>query len=109
MAWTVANLALAAYEFKETHIMYGQWDVALRNIGWAIDWLAKAHVVASSTPTANVFVGQVSGWGVNTCESEHVCQLNMALYTTKLKPDKFNMHAVNPLPCFLAIAYTDWV
>lgn len=39
--------------------MYGQWDIALRNIRWGVDWLVKAHVTASDTPTANVFVGQV--------------------------------------------------
>lgn len=59
MGWAVANLALAAFEFKETHIMFGQWEHALRSIGWGVDWLAKAHITASDTPTANVFVGQV--------------------------------------------------
>lgn len=60
MGWAVANLALSAFEFKDTHIMFGQWQHALRNIGWGVDWLTKAHITASDTPTANVFVGQVS-------------------------------------------------
>lgn len=57
--WAVSNLALSAFEFKETHVIYGQWDIALRNICWGVDLLVKAHVTASDTPTANVFVGQV--------------------------------------------------
>lgn len=63
MGWAVANLALSAYEFKETHVMFGQWGHALRNIGWGVDWLVKAHITASDTPTANVFVGQVGAAG----------------------------------------------
>lgn len=62
MGWAVANLALAAYEFKTTHVMFGQWEHALRNIGWGVDWLVKAHITASDTPTATVFVGRVGGW-----------------------------------------------
>jgi hypothetical protein len=59
MGWTVANLALSTFEFKDTHMMFGQWDKALNNIGWGADWLMKAHITASDSATANVFVGQV--------------------------------------------------
>lgn len=59
MGWTIANLALSAMEYKDTHVMYGEWYSALRNIAWGVDWMAKAHITASDTPTANVFVGQV--------------------------------------------------
>lgn len=71
MGWTVANLALSAFEFKDTHMMFGQWDKALRNIGWGADWLMKAHVTASDTPTANVFVGQVC-MQADQCWGRHV-------------------------------------
>jgi hypothetical protein len=85
MGWAVANLALSAYEFKDTHMMFGQWEHALRNIGWGVDWLVKAHITASDTPTANVFVGQVCrevgkgcelhvniGWAVDWLVKAHI-------------------------------------
>jgi hypothetical protein len=84
MGWAVANLALSAFEFKETHIMFGQWGHALRNIGWGVDWLVKAHITASDTPTANVFVGQV--WYGVPCQFSMphggLCALRQATSTT---------------------------
>jgi hypothetical protein len=59
MGWTLANMALSAMEYKDTYIMFGEWENAKRGLGWGIDWLVKAHLTASDTATANVFVAQV--------------------------------------------------
>lgn len=50
--------------------MFGQWGHALRNIGWGVDWLVKAHITASDTPAANVFVGQVGAGAASTAAVE---------------------------------------
>lgn len=58
LAWTIANLVLAKQEFG---MGFGQTsETADRLIEWGLDWLLKAHVKASDTPSENVFVGQVS-------------------------------------------------
>jgi endoglucanase len=55
----MANLALSMMEFRDAYISAEQWDVALRLVKWGTDWLMKAHVKASDTPSENAFVGQV--------------------------------------------------
>lgn len=59
MGWALSNMAFGVFEFWETHRMFGELDTALRGIGWGMDWMVKAHLVASDTPSANEFVGQV--------------------------------------------------
>jgi hypothetical protein len=68
MGWTLANMALSALEYKDTYIMFGEWENAKRGIGWGIEWLVKAHVTASDTPSANVFVAQVRVDIATLCE-----------------------------------------
>jgi hypothetical protein len=46
-------------EYKDTYIMFGEWENAKRGIAWGVDWMVKAHITASDTPSANVFVAQV--------------------------------------------------
>jgi hypothetical protein len=47
-------------EFQAGWRAAGEWDALLRNIKWGTDWLLKAHLKASDTPSENVLVGQVS-------------------------------------------------
>ncbi|KAF8073058.1 celI [Scenedesmus sp. PABB004] len=61
LAWGTANLVFSMLEFRSAYEAAGQWDIALRDIEWAADWLIKAHITASDDPAANVFVGQLSG------------------------------------------------
>lgn len=59
LGWAISNLVLSALEFKPAYDAAGQWGTALNVIRWGADWMMKAHITASDTPAANVFVGQV--------------------------------------------------
>lgn len=72
LAWGTANLIFSLLEFKSAYTAAGQWDVAVRNIKWATDWLVKAHLKASDNANDNVFVGQVSSLSIERRESRAV-------------------------------------
>jgi hypothetical protein len=59
LAFTLANLAFSAMEFRKGWEDAGEWDNLLANLKWGSDWLMKAHVEASDIPSENKFVGQV--------------------------------------------------
>lgn len=60
-------------EFKSAYTAAGQWDIAVRDIKWATDWLIKAHIKASDNPKDNVFVGQVS---LSCCQDIHLASFH---------------------------------
>lgn len=73
LGWGASNLVLSMLEFKQAYQAAGQWDIAVRNIKWAADWLVKAHLKASDNAKENVFVGQVGAAAsvVATAELQH--------------------------------------
>jgi len=49
-------------------VTMGQYDNALRGISWGIDWLVKAHITASDTPSCQ----RVCGTGQLTVDDVRV-------------------------------------
>jgi hypothetical protein len=59
VAWAASTLAAGLLHFPAGYSVAGQTTIAMRNVRWALEYLVKAHVSASSTGRSNVVVAQV--------------------------------------------------
>jgi hypothetical protein len=62
--YAVSTLAWSAVAFQEDYKAAVTpagtlWDISMRNLLFATDYMIRCHIAASDTPTENVYVAQV--------------------------------------------------